>query len=173
MSALPALITEAEFLALPESMDRVELLDGEVIVAPSPSNSHQGAVTNLAVDLGVWARARGATVRVSPLDVRFGPGRILQPDVMLFLGGLAPDAPVPLTTIPDLCVEVLSERRAYDRIVKREVYAEAGVREYWVVDPARRCVEVYRGHGLVAVTDDTLESELLPGFTATVASLFA
>jgi Uma2 family endonuclease len=172
MSALPALITEAEFLALPESMDRVELLDGEVIVPPSPSPGHQGAVKNLVYELEGWARRHGATVHVSPLDVRFGPGRILQPDVMVFLGGLAPEAAAPLTTIPDLCVEVLSVRRSYDRIVKREVYAEAGVREYWVVDPVQRCVEVYRGHSLFGVATETLESELLPGFSVEVATLF-
>src|SRR5687768_12918633 len=103
-----SLVTEEEFLGLPESTERVELLDGEVIGPPSPDDEHQGLVASLAIDLGTWARAHPpAAMRFAPLDVRFGPSRILQPDLMMFLAGLPPGSKTPLTVVPDLCVEVL------------------------------------------------------------------
>ena len=107
--ARPAIVSEEEFLALPETMERVELLDGEVIVAPSPTARHQTLLVRLATRLQSWVETseHGAFVGLSPLDVRFAPGRILQPDVFVILGGVAGGHEGPLDTIPDLCVEVL------------------------------------------------------------------
>jgi Uma2 family endonuclease len=168
-----ALVTEAEFLDLPETMDRIELLDGEVIMPPAPSSEHQGLVIEVAGPLWTWARSHPpAAVRVAPLDVRFGPERILQPDLMVFLGGLPVGAPTPLASVPDLCVEVLSSRRSYDRITKRQVYADAGVREYWVVDPVRRLIEVYQGLVLKSEENVGLTSDLLPDFALDVRALW-
>lgn len=165
-------VSEAEFQTLPESLDRIELLDGEVVLSPSPSGPHQRVVTELAIELGLWSRSHPpAAVRVALLDVRFAPERILQPDLVVFVDGLEPDAAVPLTTTPDLCVEVLSARRSYDRITKRHVYAEAGVPEYWVVDLEERCVEVYRGSELVRTERGVLTSSLLLGLSIDVERL--
>lgn len=71
--ARPALVTEEEFLALPETMDRVELLDGEVIVAPFPNAWHQEILGRLVLALRTWAASHGgpAFVGMAPLDVRF------------------------------------------------------------------------------------------------------
>ncbi|MDH5674488.1 MAG: Uma2 family endonuclease [Myxococcales bacterium] len=134
-SAAPRLITEEEFLALPESTERLELLDGEVILAPSPSYRHQLVLRRIVRALEDWAACHDdeVTIGMAPLDVRFAPGRILQPDAFLCFGA-TPDAHEgPINIIPDLCVEVLSTNRAYDRMTKRLVYAEAGVRELWTV----------------------------------------
>lgn len=165
MSGAPALVTEAEFLALPETTRPLELLDGEVIMAPSPSFWHQEIRARLVTTLRAWASGRDVTVAQAPLDVRFGVDRILQPDAMVFLTRLGPQTDTPVKTIPDVCIEVLSTNRAYDRITKRFVFAEAGVTEYWIVDPARG-VERWHGPGLsvMEVLDETLSSPLLPGF---------
>ena len=93
---------------------------------------------------------------------------------MVFLRALPDDVETPLDLVPALCIEVLSSNRAHDRVTKRYLYAEAGVKEYWIVDPAgvveRRC-----GDGLseVELIEAQLESELLPGFSLDLRKLFA
>src|SRR5262245_40563368 len=174
-NAVPSM-SEAEFLALPESNQPIELIDGEVVVSPSPTFWHQEVLGRLLTALRSWTSRSGAPVTIaqSPLDVRFAPGRILQPDAMLFTEILPADIPMPIDRIPALCIEVLSENRLHDRVTKRYVYAEAGVREYWLVDPAGR-VERRTGSGLaqVEVLTERLTSPFLPGFSLELAELFA
>ena len=92
---------------------------------------------------------------------------------MVFLEALDHDVASPLRRIPELCVEVLSSNRTYDRVAKRFMYAEAGVVEYWIVDPAG-IIERRTGAGLARREEiaDRLTSELLPGFELDVAELF-
>ena len=174
-TAARKLVTEAEFLELPESTEPIELVDGEVIVSPSPSYWHQEVLARLVGCLRSWALTVDAPVTVAqaPLDVRFAPGRILQPDAMVFLARLPRDIPMPIDRVPDICVEVLSSDRAYDRVTKRYLYAEAEVREYWIVEPAG-LIERRSGPGLSRGEELTerLTSELLPGFDIAVAVLF-
>lgn len=176
--ARPALafVSEEEFLSLPESLDKVELIDGEVVVSPSPSFFHQEVVGRLAALLRAWgARRQGrVTVGQAPLDVRFAPGRILQPDLFVILGGIPFDHEGPIERIPELCVEVLSSRPSYDRLAKRIVYAEAGVQELWTVEPGY-FVEQWTGDGLRQVSrqERAVESSLLPGLRIDLTELFA
>ncbi len=175
MSALPAIpyVTEEEFLALPESSERLELIDGEIILSPSPSLNHQVAVGRLFRILSTWADQQPpAVVCISPLDVRLAPDRVLQPDVFVLLGGLPEDTSKVLSVAPDLVVEVMSQRRTYDRMTKRLVYAEAGVTEYWIVDPYARDIEVVRGLETISRERETLRSALLPGLQIEVPALF-
>jgi Uma2 family endonuclease len=173
-TAARALVTEEEFLALPETTERVEWIDGEVVVAPSPSFWHQEMLSRIVAALRAWALARpDVTVAQAPLDVRFGTGRILQPDAMVFLRRLSPDLEGPIVVVPELCVEVLSRNRAYDRVTKRFVYAEAGVQEFWIVEPAG-VIERRHGDGLneLEAVTGTLETPLLSGFALDVPSVF-
>jgi Uma2 family endonuclease len=168
-------VSEAEFLSLPESLERNELIDGEVIVAPSPLFWHQEILRRIVLALGKWAEGRnGVTVAQAPLDVRFGPNRILQPDAMVFLAHIDRAQPGPIDRVPEICVEVLSSNRVYDRVTKKFVYATAGVSEYWLADPAG-FIERWSGPGLGR--DETiaerLSSSLLPGFELDVPRLFA
>ena len=169
------LVSEAEFLALPESTERVELLDGEVIVAPGPSFWHQEILRRIVFSLGQWAvrQTHPVTVGQSPLDVRFGPDRILQPDAFVILDAVAADHAGPIARIPDLCVEVLSTGRLYDRVTKRFIYAQAGVREYWVVEPAG-VVERFAGPDLTQVEEARarLTSPVLAGYELDLDALF-
>jgi Uma2 family endonuclease len=79
----------------------------------------------------------------------------------------------PLTRIPDLCVEVRSPNdRGYDRVTKRLLYADAGVREYWVVH-LDGALERWWGEGLESAEQvgDQLTTPLLPGLTLDVRAL--
>ncbi len=175
MSTSPrALVSENEFLALPESGEKVELLDGEVVESPSPSFWHQETLRRLLTALGNWADGRAVTIGQSPLDVRFGEGRILQPDACVFLETIPRDHEGPIDVVPSLCIEVISTNRTYDRVTKRYVYSEAGVAEYWVVEPDRY---VERWHGpqlrLREEVRGQLTTPLLDGFDCDLAKLFA
>jgi Uma2 family endonuclease len=168
-------VSEAEFLSLPESMERIELIDGEVIVSPSPAFWHQEVLRRLVFALGRWAEGRtDVTVAQAPLDVRFGPDRILQPDAMVFLSRIERTHAGPIDRVPEICVEVLSSNRVYDRVTKRFLYAAAGVSEYWIVDPSG-FVERRFGPGLDAdeALAERLSSPLLPGFDLDVVKLLA
>jgi Uma2 family endonuclease len=168
MSSLaPTLIGEEEFLSLAESTQKLELIDGEVLLAPSPSYRHQRMLRRVVRALEDWAAAQESSVSIgiAPLDVRFAPGRILQPDAFLVFGELPSDQEGPIDRIPDLCIEVLSANRSYDRMTKRLVYAEAGVRELWTIE-ADGNVERWGGARLSEseILRDQLVSPLLPGF---------
>lgn len=166
-SVAPKLVTEEEFLSLPESADKLELLDGEVILSPSPTYRHQLVLRRVVRALEDWAagQARETTLGMPPLDVRFAPGRILQPDAFLAFAATADDHEGPLAIIPELCVEVLSSNRSYDRMTKRLVYAEAGVQELWTVSIDGQ-VERWCGERLseCELLDRPIVSPLLPGF---------
>ncbi len=172
-ATLPVLVTEAEFLQLPETLDKVELVDGEVIVAPAPSWRHQRQAKTLLVALETWARSvDGFTVGHAPCDIRFGSSRILQPDLFVMAGSIPDDQEGPIARIPILCVEVLSRDVVYDRITKRALYAEAGVPEYWLVHwngvVERRFGERLEGQEML---NGALTSPLLPGFDFDLAEL--
>ena len=174
--ALRRVTSEKEFLRLPESTSKIELVDGEVVVSPSPTYWHQEIVGRLVVMLRAWAakQKRPVVVGHAPLDVRFGRGRILQPDVFVLFGRVPRSLRGPIEKIPALCVEVLSEDRAHDRVAKRRLYAAAGVREYWIVDGGG-VVERRSGAGLARgeETRRRLTTPLLPGFAFDVRRLLA
>jgi len=169
----PTAVTESEFLSLPESLDKIELLDGEVIVSPSPSVWHQEMLQRFVEALRAWAKAQGSAFHVlqAPLDVRLQPGRIVQPDAMVFRGRIDINHKGPLDRVPVLCLEVLSSNRAYDRITKRYVYSEAGVEELWLVDHG--CVEQCSDAGLsrICLQAERLVSDALPDLTLDLPSL--
>jgi Uma2 family endonuclease len=174
--AVRRLVSEKEFLQLPESTAKIELVDGEVVVAPSPSFWHQEVLARMVEALRAWARRqkRPITVGQAPLDVRFGNDRILQPDAFVVFSTTSPRHTGPIAVVPALCVEVLSEDRVHDRVTKRLIYADAGVREYWIVEPAG-IVERRSGAGLASVEEvrGRLTTDLLPGFSLDLRRVFA
>ncbi len=175
VTTAPVLVTEDEFLSLPESNQKQELVDGEVIVAPSPTWWHQEVLSRIVELLRAWAARQDTpcTIGQAPVDIRFAPGRVLQPDAFVLLSAVDRDHQGPLDRVPELCIEVLSANRMYDRITKRVIYAESGVTEYWIVDPAGS-LERWSGPGLTQheSVDGMLATDMLPGFELAVSALF-
>jgi len=97
-----ALVSEKEFLSLPETTRPAELVDGELIMSPSPSFWHQELLARVVGPLRAWAASAPGPVTVvqAPMDVRFGSDRILQPDAMVFLVALGRDETSPLDRCP-------------------------------------------------------------------------
>jgi Uma2 family endonuclease len=143
--AAPTYYTAEMVRALPDDGQRYEVVHGELLVTPAPRRPHQRIVTRLAVVLTGYLEGRGlGEVLVSPADISWGPENLVQPDVFV--------APLPEARQDDwrsirtllLAVEVLSPSTTRaDRFTKRRLYQEVGVSAYWIVDPERRCVEVW------------------------------
>lgn len=139
--------TYSEFARLPTSgSTRYEVIEGELVVTPSPSLRHQRIVGRLFRSLGGFVEENElGEVFISPLDVLFAEGDYLEPDI-LFVGRGREEILTDrgIEGPPDLVVEILSpSTEARDRGVKLERYRHYGVPEYWVVDPDERTVEVW------------------------------
>ncbi|MCB9663802.1 MAG: Uma2 family endonuclease [Alphaproteobacteria bacterium] len=168
--------SEAEFLERPTALAFAELVDGEVVVTPSPSWWHGGLCERLGHAFRLWADAQPHRwhVRHAPLDLHLGPDRVVQPDLALFQGDIPWDEPRPLRRLPRLVVEVASPSTAdHDRRTKRLLYAAAGVPELWLVDP-EGVVEVFTGAALGhrEVEATRLAARTVPGLEVDLRALF-
>jgi Uma2 family endonuclease len=120
--------------SLPDDGNRYELLDGEVLVSPSPRVVHQAVQLELAYQLR-QALPAGLRLLTAPMDVRFGPKRQLQPDLLVIRDEGLDAARV--EAVPLLVVEILSRgTRSRDLVSKRRAYEQEGVASYWIVDPS-------------------------------------
>lgn len=137
--------TIADLYRLPPET-RAELIDGEIYVAPAPELEHQIAIGNLYVLLRRHVeRRRLGCVYLSPLDVFLPTGEVVEPDLFFLSTRKERTVRKRVRVVPDLAVEVISPSGAIrDRNVKLSLYARSGVREYWIVDPIERTVEVFQ-----------------------------
>jgi Uma2 family endonuclease len=129
---------------LPESPLPTELWDGELLMSPAPSFFHQQIVDRFHDFLKAWVRQHqlGATA-IAPIDMVLSPSRATQPDVVFISKARSDIIADRIMGAADLVAEVLSpESRRRDRIDKRDLYEQHGVREYWLIDPEARTVEV-------------------------------
>ena len=139
--------TVGEVRALPDDGQRYEVVDGALLVSPSPRLLHQEAVGELLARIKAYlAGARAGYAFAAPADITFGPRTLVQPDLFVAppIGGRRPREWVDITTLL-LTVEVLSPATARaDRTVKRTLYQRMAVPEYWIVDLQARRVERWR-----------------------------
>jgi Uma2 family endonuclease len=139
-------LTAAEFLALPaDELHTQELIDGELILTPSPYIRHQEVSGRLFYSIFHHLQSHPDGRVFDNVDVVLGELDVVVPDVV-FVGRDREEIITRerLTAAPALVVEVLSSDAARDRKRKRDLYARAGVPEYWIVDPEQDRVEVYR-----------------------------
>ena len=130
----------------PLATPRYELVDGELLVTPSPVTRHQVAVDELNLELMLYLRRETVgKALTSPCDVELEEESLLQPDVFVIpsmewhrLGGGLPVREL------ILAVEVLSPGSSrHDRVRKRPLY-QRNVPEYWIVDLDARLIERWR-----------------------------
>jgi Uma2 family endonuclease len=186
MPAMPVALpmTADEYLSLPVTEQRTQLIAGEVVVT-DPLPRHQIAVRDLLVALLDWTRAEpGRGELMLPLDVRLDELNVYGPDLLWYAEGRAPGRdggrPSPL---PDIAVEVRSPSTwRYDVGVKKSAYERRGLPELWLVDTESETVLVFRRSDPAAPSFDValeiamaqrLSSPLLPGFSLAAADLFA
>lgn len=133
--------------ALPDDGNRYELLDGELLVSPSPSYLHQRVLRLLYDVLQAYVKSIGGhETFFAPAAVTFSTRRELQPDlfVLPLVDGHFAERFADVGRLL-LAVEVLSPSTARnDRYKKRQAYQEEHVPEFWIVDSAARLVERWR-----------------------------
>jgi Uma2 family endonuclease len=140
-------MTIREYRLLPEDGKRWELVHGEFVMTPAPSTRHQKVSRKLQYELMTQLEKTGlAEVMNAPVDVVFDDLNVVQPDLVVVAS--ARSAIITARAVegpPDVLVEILSPSSVdRDRHLKRALYAHFGVREYWIVDPARGFLEAYR-----------------------------
>jgi len=172
--SLSATWTIDELDRLPDDGNRYELLDGELLVTPAPSDVHQTVVDWLSAQLWPFVLAHGLGRVQSPRAVIQTDRSQLEPDLMV--RPWAPPRGWKTAPIPILVVEVLSaSTRQRDLGPKRRFYMEYGVAEYWVVNRETRAI-----HQITPDGEATCDATLLwkpPTISATleidVKALFA
>ena len=168
--------TYQDYLQLPDE-SRYEILDGDLQMSPSPTERHQQAVGNLYEVFARFVRERRlGRVLIAPFDGILSETVVVQPDVLFVSRDRA--AIVRENGVfgaPDLVIEVMSPATAQrDRTVKAKLYARAGVKELWLVDPDGRTIEVLSNgpDGFQRVSfsraDEAASSPILPGLRVVV-----
>ena len=151
MAALPLRqdsYTYADICAMRDDIRR-ELIDGVIYNMAAPTNTHQAIAMEISRQLGNFLKGRKCKVYFSPFDVRLnadeGDDTVVQPDILVICDPKILDPKDRgCRGAPDLVVEVLSKSTAYmDRHVKFKKYLEAGVKEYWIVDPMNQYVDAH------------------------------
>ena len=172
--------TVADYMALPVEHG-VELIEGRFMMSPAPRYRHQRLVAGFTSALHQYGNRTGrGEVLPSPIDVVLAPDMVLQPDLIFIFNENRRIITERIEGAPDLVVEILSPSSTdRDLFVKREIYARFGVREYWIVDPDGRTIEVLELRGskfeLAAIFEekDILSTPLFPDLALNLAGLWA
>ena len=183
MSVEPV-VTVADLEAMPDDNSRYEVIDGELLMSKSPGVSHQAVSMNLSylfskfLDLNPIGRVFAATgIIFSDIDA-------VIPDMVFIRRERLPEVidGDRIVAAPDLVVEILSpgpDNRRRDRIVKRQLYAKFGVKEYWIIDLENKQVETFvlKERSLESWStlglNDIIRSPILAEFEAPVSAIFS
>ena len=171
----------AEFLDLPVQETRCELIDGVVYMAAFPIPDHQFLAMVLSTQLALQIMETGQGIVYQVAGVVVSDNSALGPDIVVVraerVGIIGP------TVIdggpPDIVVEVLSSNRHTDLVRKRQLYAAAGVPEYWILDgdaDTLTALELaddgsYQERAVLTAAD-TLTTPLFPEFSLPLAQVF-
>ncbi len=172
--------SEARYLWLTDWTNRlIEFTDGYVEALPMPTVEHQAILSFLNDLFNAYLKPRGGFVLFAGLRVRIREGKFREPDLAALRSRSDPRNEARYWLGADVVVEVVSpDDPDRDFVAKRADYAEAGIPEYWIVDPRVETVTVlalaagaYVEHG-VFPRGDTATSPLLDGLAVDMTALF-
>ncbi|MBI5756214.1 MAG: Uma2 family endonuclease [Nitrospirae bacterium] len=137
--------TIEDYMKTPDD-ERYELIEGELLMTPSPNTWHQRILGRLHLKITQYLIEKNmGEVFLSPYDVVLDNDNVFEPDIIFVSKeryGIITAANI--KGAPDLVIEILSPSTAYrDLVKKKRLYAQFGVQEYWIVDPEEETVEVY------------------------------
>ena len=177
-------LTYHDFLLFPDDGKRHEIIDGVHYVTPSPGLRHQVLLGRLFFEIESWLRQHPEAGRVflSPLDVLFTKWDVVEPDLLFVTAdqeGILTETNV--QGPPALVIEIAPpSTRRRDEGIKQRLFDRGGVREYWLVDPDRNRVRVWRRQqdGTFARVaelsrQEQLTTPLMPQLTIRLTQLFA
>ncbi len=180
--------TYADYLSWDDD-ERVELINGNIFVMDSPNIPHQRIVGKLFRQIDEFLDDKPCEAFIAPLDVCLFEKKgdtpddidtVVQPDIMVVCDQNKLENIKKCSGAPDLVIEILSPSNyRHDMIVKLNLYNQAGVREYWIVDPESMTVEVFllvdEGRYLLSGVfqkTDSVEVSVLPGCTIDLSRVF-
>jgi Uma2 family endonuclease len=175
-------ISEEDYLLLTDHINRMaEFTDGRIEVLPMPTLEHQEILLFLLMALRKFIQpAKLGRAIQSPYRVKIAERRYREPDIVFVLQANLSRMANRFGFGADLVMEIVSEDNPErDIVVKRHDYAEAGIAEYWIVDPRTSTITVLRLENGQYVTfseaagSGQVRSALLEGFTADAAAVFA
>jgi Uma2 family endonuclease len=138
-------MTAAEFLSLGETAERYELIDGVVVMSPSPVSRHQIVIASLIAECYGCRPQAGRIVVIPDMSTEVGARTVYEPDLSVFLPGRVTRSVASVGEPADLIIEVLSPASGnHDLTRKRDDYQVFGVGEYWVIDPGPVAAKVWR-----------------------------
>lgn len=175
--------TYQDYLLFPNDGKRYELIAGDRYVTPAPRTKHQRISGNLYGLLFEFVKKNKSGILLSaPTDVVLSELDVVQPDLLFVSRARASIITEDnIQGAPDLVVEILSEStRRTDEIIKRKLYQQHGVQEYWIIDPDLDTVKVYRmvNQAYTRAIELTLEAQdrvtnpLFPGWELPLKELF-
>ncbi len=174
------LVSGAELLAMGD-IGRCELIEGKIVQLDFNSGEHGSIVGNISGVLGGFVEARDlGQVLVGGVGIytRCNPDTVRGADVLFISKERAAklSSSAYLDVAPDLVVEVMSPDDRWSEMTRKlREYFAIGVRLVWVADPDSRMVYAYRSPTSVSefsASDALTGDDVLPGFSAPVASLF-
>ena len=173
--------TIKDYKLLPEGAP-YQLIEGELVMTPSPTTSHQIISGNLNEKIRVFVKEKSAGLLLyAPIDIYLDDENVFQPDIIFISKQrqeLVKDDGI--HGAPDLAVEILSPSTAYYDIKKKyKIYEKSGVKEYWIVDPEMKTVELFslteQGKFVLSVSSSdkgVVKSAVLSGFEINLEDIF-
>lgn len=180
LEPLQGLWSVEQYLKLSDQTNHlIEFTDGVIEVLPMPTRDHQVILAFLYELLLLLLRPRGGKVLFAPLRVQVRPGKFREPDILALQDAHDPRNQNDYWLGADLVIEIVSPAQlARDTEEKPLDYAEAGIPEYWIVNPITETITVLVLEG-VAYTEygvfgrgDLAVSKLIEGFTVRVDEVF-
>lgn len=138
--------TEVDYYALPEGV-RAELINGQIYYQAAPSRVHQRILGKLHQTIANYIDTKGGPCEIypAPFAVKLWKNRktIVEPDLSVICDQ-SKFTDRGCAGAPDWIIEIVSAgNSSHDYIKKLNLYADAGVREYWIVDPMKQTIFVY------------------------------
>lgn len=157
---LAGLLMNAEdYLAIGETQERYELVEGVVMMSPTPRPVHAKIVQEILKQLSRFEDQGGVADSYSETDLQVSGSSVFRPDLVVYARKPPAKFPERLDEPPDLVVEVLSPgTKAFDLVTKKDQYEKMGVKEYWVIDPADARVRAW--HQVKAHTTQLIETPI-------------
>lgn len=170
-------MTADEYLALGETVERYELVDGVIFMSPSPTPRHSEIALEVLGQVRDFNKRARSTRVFAETDVRLSSDLVYRPDVVVYRSGRLPSGKIKrLDLPPDLIIEILSpSTKPYDLVTKRGDYERFGIGEYWVIDPDDASIRCWGRSGgewaEMPVPGDTLASAAIAGFVLEIPPL--
>ncbi|MDW8147060.1 MAG: Uma2 family endonuclease [Roseiflexaceae bacterium] len=180
LTALQGTWSVAQYLALTAQTNRlIEYADGVIEVLPMPTEKHQAMLEALFLAFRAYVERHGGKVRFAPLRLLVREGTFREPDILLVRDANDPRRQNDYWRGADLVAEIVSpDNPTRDLEEKPRDYAEAGIPEYWIVNPLDETITVltlagdaYATYGVFRRGDEA-RSKLLDGFTVRVDAVF-